>query len=128
MQAGLLIQLAATGSLKEQLLFLYDEICASGRVCKIVSSLIAGRLFSTLYPFLVFSGTYLSVTPSLSISTVLLQVSYTKPFKSSLDILQNFTPLKISALGVSSKMTSRNLALDKYSYKPDSSQFSSTIS
>src|SRR5699024_1581083 len=128
MLAGLLIQLAAAGSLKAWLLFLYDETCASGRVCKIVLSFIAGRLFSTLYPFLLLSGEYLSVTPSLSISIVFLQVSYTNPFKSLLGILQNFTPLKISSLGVSSKMTSRNLELDRYSCKPDSSQFSSTIS
>src|SRR5699024_11268650 len=95
MFAGLLIQLAATGSLRAQLLFLYDETRASGRVCKIVLSLIAGRLFSTLYPFLLLSGEYFSVTPSFIILIVFFHVSYTIPFKSLLFILQNFILLNI---------------------------------
>src|SRR5699024_10738067 len=105
------------------------ETLESGRTCRIVLSFIAGKLFSTMYPFLLFLGIYSRVTPLFNVSIVRFQVSYTNPFKSLLVIFQNLTPLNnSSSLEVSSNITRRNLALVRYSHKSESSQSTSTIS
>src|SRR5699024_7806382 len=122
------IQLDGWGNFNEFSSLLYEATVASGRTWSIVLSLIFGKLFSTLYPFLLFLIVYLSVTPFFKMFIVLLQVSYTSPFKSAGGILQNLTPLNISSFLPSSKITIKNLALDKYSYKSDSSHLFSIIS